>query len=204
MSLNFVAKSIQTSTNDGTYEETPVESQDGQTEVTVNASGVGLFEQLRKNKDKQEEERLEFQQSIMRGTLTLDEDDAAHLEYLNRQKTEQLSKLQEQTQSEVAAFRAAQMEQKLGGDDKSKETKESISLGATVKSEASPSFTAPIIKKRKRKADTADSKPSADPKQPKPDTPDTTSPVTKEPADEKSAGISTLLAGYDSSSSEED
>jgi len=110
MSLSFVSKAIQTTTEDGTFEEQPVEHAEetgGSSSVTGGGS-QGLFEQLRHNQEEAEAEREEQQRALMRGTLALDEDDAAHLEQLHRQRQDVLARQQRQTHADLAAFRAAQ------------------------------------------------------------------------------------------------
>jgi FAM192A/Fyv6, N-terminal domain len=112
MSLSFVTKAIQTTAADGTFEETVVENAEDRTAGSRrhNEHAVGLFDQLRQNQEEAEAARLEFQRSIMRGTLALDEDDVAHLQQLHQQKdVEQMTQLQ-QTESQLASFRAAQAE----------------------------------------------------------------------------------------------
>jgi hypothetical protein len=105
MSLSFVSKSVQTVTEDGEYEEKPIE---GSTLSSETTSGKPLFEQLRQNKEQADAEREEYERSVMRGTLALDEEDAAHIEFLNKQKREREEQRQKETHQEVAMFRAAQ------------------------------------------------------------------------------------------------
>lgn len=114
MSLNFVSKAIQTSTDDGGFEETPIESKDGESGRNESVTeSRPLFDQLRANKEQEEEEREEFQRSLMRGTLALDDDDCAHLDAIQRQKEAQKSAVMQQTQDALAAFRAAKADRML-------------------------------------------------------------------------------------------
>lgn len=114
MSLSFVSKAIQTTAEDGTFEEHPVVNNDdhsidrGRSNVTGGGMNGSLFDQIRQNQDDAEAEREEFQRSLMRGTLALDEDDAAHLDHLNQRRLEELKRKEEQTAIELASFRAAQ------------------------------------------------------------------------------------------------
>jgi hypothetical protein len=158
MSLSFVTKAIQTTAADGTFEEKAVESSDdSKHEFMRNGNGVGLFDQLRQNKEEEEATRLEFQRSIMRGTLALDEDDVAHLEQLQKQKQAELSALVQNTESEVASFRAAQAERL----DRHSSAEENVTytfvspsitqqLGEPTKLSFAPTIT---IKNRKRRDD---------------------------------------------------
>lgn len=104
MSLSFVSKTVQTCTQDGNFEEKAIENK----ETSDGSTHKPLFEQLRANQEQEEAERQEYQQSIMRGTLALDEEDCAHLDALQKQREEQQTAVQKQTQDELQAFRAAQ------------------------------------------------------------------------------------------------
>jgi hypothetical protein len=111
MSLSFVSKTVQTCTEDGNFEERAIENKESS--MGINRGGDGgthkpLFEQLRANQEQEEAERLEYQQSIMRGTLALDEEDCAHLDAVQKQRQEHQTAVQRQTQEELQAFRAAQ------------------------------------------------------------------------------------------------
>jgi FAM192A/Fyv6, N-terminal domain len=104
--------------SDGTFEEQPVSD----TSATASSfrsgngggTGIGLFEQLRQNQEKAARE--EFQRSIMRGTLALDDDDAAHLQQIQAQKQAARSVQDQQTGEQLASFRAARAERFLHRD----------------------------------------------------------------------------------------
>jgi FAM192A/Fyv6, N-terminal domain len=117
MSLSFVTKAIQTTAADGTFEEQPVIDTSATASSLRSGSGggtgVGLFEQLRQNQEEEEAAREEFQRSIMRGTLALDDDDAAHLQQIQAQKRAARSVQEQQTAEQLASFRAAQAERSL-------------------------------------------------------------------------------------------
>jgi hypothetical protein len=117
MSLSFVTKAIQTTAADGTFEEQPVIDTSATASSFRSGSGagigVGLFEQLRQNQEEEEAAREEFQRSIMRGTLALDDDDAAHLQQIQAQKQAARSAQEQQTAEQLASFRAAQAERSL-------------------------------------------------------------------------------------------
>ena len=157
MSLSFVSKSIQTSRDDGGYDEKPVEStgegDGGQSSVT--GARKPLFEQLRDNKEQEEAERAEFQRSIMRGTLALDEEDCAHLDAVEKKRQEEISARQQQTEQELDAFRAAQADrlEKWGeleavSDDLKKEKVRSLPEKRAVSTLEPPKM---LIKKRRRR-----------------------------------------------------
>ena len=111
MSVSFVTKAIQTTAADGTFEEQAVDNDDNKMQgATRGGNSIGLFDQLRQKKDDEEAARLEFQRSIMRGTLALDEDDAAHLQELQRQKVAENDAQMRSTEMQLASFRAAQAE----------------------------------------------------------------------------------------------
>jgi FAM192A/Fyv6, N-terminal domain len=148
MSLSFVTKAIQTTAADGTFEETAVANAEDHTTGRDHAPAIGLFDQLRQNQDAAEAARLEFQRSMMRGTLALDEDDVAHLQQLQQQKeAEHMTQLQ-QTESQLASFRAAQAERR----DRSLGPSVSRMLDAPVLEESTEKpISVPAIRIRKRK-----------------------------------------------------
>jgi len=110
MSLSFVSKSIQKATDDGGFEETPIENGE---ETGGGGSGVTeaakpLFDQLREHREREEAEREEFERNVMRGTLALDDDDAAHLDSVLKRRDDQRRQVRDHTATELASFRAAQ------------------------------------------------------------------------------------------------
>ena len=198
MSLSFVSKSIQTQDHDGDFKETPVEGSEN--DSIPHERQRPLFDQLRTNKEREEEEREEFQRSIMRGTLALDEDDAAYLGELQRQKANQVVRQQQETELELAAFHAAKMEQE---DSKSViNTSKDDYFAPTKPSTEHPVRTRvvpPILrKKRKLESDGTIQSTSMAP----------THETAKSEEDESGtgdavsvAGLGGLLAGYESDSS---
>ena len=143
MSLSFVSKTVQTSTSDGGFEEKAIESADGAEDTSGKTVQKPLFEQLRHNKDTNDEEREEYQRTLMRGTLALDEEDCAHFSALERQKSETATRVHQETQDGLAAFRAAQadrLEQQVMVEvkiDEQEDTDESAAVGAAAKPPAS-------------------------------------------------------------------
>lgn len=238
MSLSFVTKAIQTTTADGVFEEQAVEHDDDGKGSSGGAGGggVGLFEQLRQNKEEEEASRDEFQRSIMRGTLALDDDDAAHLEQLHQQRNAERTATQQHTESQLASFRAAQadrfFEQRQTSsssmqqleDSSSSDVVHSVAGITTVEKSkaAAPSksaFAPTIYRIKKRRL----------PEQPNQEDGETIAQVTEHPSKkrletsdtkldqttiaidggdasvvEPQGGLSSLLAGYSSSSDDDD
>jgi hypothetical protein len=204
MSLSFVSKTVQTSTSDGGFEEKAIESANGADDTSSKTAQKPLFEQLRHNKEQDDEEREEYQRTLMRGTLALDEEDCAHFNSLVHQKSEQESRVHQETQDELAAFRAAQadrMEQQVVVEakiDDEKYTNESPAVVAAVK----PPVMAPkiIFKKRRRKQEEETASDLAQEKKVK-----VTNPSNNETKAESSegCGLGSLLTGYGSSSDDD-
>ncbi|KAG7337448.1 NEFA-interacting nuclear NIP30 family protein [Nitzschia inconspicua] len=177
MSLSFVSSTVQKGTENGGYEETPIEtSQQEREAVNRRNANKPLFEQLRENQEEEDAKREELQRQMMRGTRTLDEDDVAHLEALEKQRSDREQAIQEQTKSELAMFRAARalrQQQTLGDDDDKEVTVEDEEeVGSSIPQPTKEMFTttkqpivpvpkatvAPVIpkikvKKRKRKGE---------------------------------------------------
>ena len=182
MSLSFVKSAVLSSTDGVSHnEETTINSTETQ---SLRASGGGgahkpLFEQLRANKDAQDEKDEEFQRSL-RGMRPLDEEDCAHLDAIDRSREEREHNVKSGIEREVALFRAAREDRGLAqtvtdGDVNTTkisaaESASSIATAASTKKEVIkkkivPKFT--IKKKRKRqdgrdltKKSTADDKQS--------------------------------------------
>ena len=106
MSLSFVSSSVQVATDDGGYKETEIESKEKES-INLRNQNKPLFEQLRANKEEEDARRDEMQRDMMRGTRALDAEDVAHLDAIEKQRLERERKVKEQTQSELALFRAA-------------------------------------------------------------------------------------------------
>jgi hypothetical protein len=216
MSLSFVSKTVQTSTSDGGFEEKAIESADGADDTSGKTVQKPLFEQLRHNKDTNDEEREEYQRTLMRGTLALDEEDCAHFSALERQKSEKESRVHQETQDGLAAFRAAQadrFEQQgvLEAEiDEEKDTDESVAVLEAVKPPA-PVVEAPkfIFKKRRRKEEEETVPDSAQEKKVKVTVPTTNETKAKSLVEEttkelsEGGGLGSLMTGYGSSSDDD-
>jgi hypothetical protein len=209
MSLSFVSKSIQTVKDDGEFEEKEVENPTETTGSTSLRASSGLFDQLRKNKDQEEAEREEFQRSITRGTLALDEDDAAHLNYLESLEQKKRSEMQTETQLALEDFRVAQSERSkqsktmTGGAKKTND--EALLLESSIdnKKRILPAL---IVKKKKRRVSgQATDNTNLEPKQSAAEVEQqaVADPSAAPPAPSQVASISSLLGGYSSSSDDE-
>eukprot|EP00534_Pseudo-nitzschia_fraudulenta_P004707 CAMPEP_0201133562 /NCGR_PEP_ID=MMETSP0850-20130426/49191_1 /ASSEMBLY_ACC=CAM_ASM_000622 /TAXON_ID=183588 /ORGANISM="Pseudo-nitzschia fraudulenta, Strain WWA7" /LENGTH=236 /DNA_ID=CAMNT_0047404241 /DNA_START=23 /DNA_END=729 /DNA_ORIENTATION=- len=106
MSLSFVSSAVQIGTSNGGFEETAIENKETEAVNRRNAHKP-LFEQLRSNQEEDEEKKDEAQRLIMRSTCALNDEDVAHLDSLERQRTDRERKIQERTNNEVENFRAA-------------------------------------------------------------------------------------------------
>jgi hypothetical protein len=167
MSLSFVKSAVLSSTDGVSHnEETTINSTETQ---SLRASGGGgvhkpLFEQLRANKDAEQEKDDEFQRSL-RGMRPLDEEDCAHLDAVDRSRVEREHNVKSGIEHEVALFRAAREDRGLAqtvtdGDANTKISEpSSIATAASTKKEVIkkkivPKFT---IKKKRKRQDGSDS-----------------------------------------------
>jgi len=179
MSLSFVKSAVLSSTDGVSHnEETTINSTETQ---SLRASGGGgahkpLFEQLRANKDAQDEKDEEFQRSL-RGMRPLDEEDCAHLDAIDRSREEREHNVKSGIEREVALFRAAREDRGLVQtvtDGDTNTTKISVAESSSIAAASSkkevtkkkivPKFT---IKKKRKRQDGSDStkKSTADDKQ---------------------------------------
>lgn len=200
MSLSFVSKSIQTVKDDGEFEEKEVENP---TETTGSANlrgSSGLFDQLRKNKEQEEAEQEEFQKSITRGTLALDEDDAAHLDYLESTTRQKRSAMQTETKLALEDFRTAQ-------SDRAKPKQPAISADKTLPLfEAKGKLSHIVVKKRKRRDGDEESKEKGTLSTKNEVTANdatATSPAERRAIPSQGTPVSALLDGYSSTSDDE-
>ena len=115
MSLSFVKSAVLSSTDGISHnEETTIDNTETQS-VRNNAASAGhkpLFEQLRANKDADQEKDDEFQRSL-RGMRPLDEEDCAHLDAVDRVRDEREYAAKTAVEREVALFRAAREDRGL-------------------------------------------------------------------------------------------
>jgi hypothetical protein len=118
MSLSFVKSAVLSST-DGISHNEEISIDNNETQSLRSAAGGGgtgihkpLFEQLRANRDQQQERDDEFQRSI-RGARALDEEDCAHLEAVERMRMEKEHDARSVVEREVELFRAAREDRGL-------------------------------------------------------------------------------------------
>ena len=208
MSLSFVSKAVLTAKDGGGYEETAVEGKESEGSSSMTTSQP-LFEQLRTNKEQEEMEREEFQKSIMRGTLALDEEDCSYLDSLQKQRQEQEQLIKKETQSELEAVNRMEqgmmkpdqdemdLEEKRKREDKEIERKKQQQQQSEKKPAANkPKF---VVKKRKKvEANNDNNKEEADTKKAKKEESKPAG-AAEDNKDDKPA-LSGLLAGYGSDS----
>jgi hypothetical protein len=130
MSLSFVKSAVLSSTDGISHnEEISIDNNETQSLRSGGGGSSGihkpLFEQLRANRDQQQERDDEFQRSI-RGTRALDEEDCAHLEAVERMRMEKEHDARNTVEREVELFRAAREDRGLaqtmvGVDDNEEE-----------------------------------------------------------------------------------
>lgn len=154
MSLAFVSSAVLSSTDGVSHnEEKAIDSKEVRDVRSRQAGGQRpLFQQLQANKDKEDEERAEAQRNIMRGTMTLDDEDCAHLDAIQRQKDEHQQSIRQSMDEELALFRAAKADRsqsQLLVEDDAEENKIS-SVIAPGKPRHVASFAPKIVIKKKR------------------------------------------------------
>lgn len=118
MSLSFVKSAVLSSTDGISHnEEISIDNNETQS-LRAGSGGSGngahkpLFEQLRANRDQQQERDDEFQRSI-RGARALDEEDCAHLEAVECMRMEKEHDARSTVEREVELFRAAREDRSL-------------------------------------------------------------------------------------------
>ncbi len=162
MSLSFVSSAVQIGTSDGGFEETAIENKETEAVNRRNAHKP-LFEQLRSNQEEDQEKKEEMKRQIMRSTCALDDEDVAHLDALQKQRSDRERKIQERTKNELDSFRAAralrqQAALALASDHEEDDTNDSNNLPRCAITETSlsketavPTSSLPVIRVKKRK-----------------------------------------------------
>ena len=157
MSLSFVSSAVQTATSDGGFEEKAIESKETEAVNRRNAHKP-LFEQLRSNREEDQEKKDEIQRQIMLNTGALDDEEAAHLDSLQQQQNDRERKIQERTRNELDNFRAAKALRRQNAADSNPNDEEIISMKPfetlKMKEQGKSIPTAsnlPMIKVKKRK-----------------------------------------------------
>lgn len=155
-----MSSAVQIGTSDGGFEETAIENQETEAINRRNAHKP-LFEQLRSNQEEDQEKKDESERQIMRSTCALDDEDVAHLDSLERQRSDREEKIQERTQNELENFRAAKalrQQAALAGDHKDDDddsgNNKNLSVATMIgNGKVTPVHTTglPVIKVKKRK-----------------------------------------------------
>ena len=222
MSLSFVSSAVQIGTADGGFEEKKIENKETEAVNRRNAHKP-LFEQLRSNQEEDEEKKAELQRQIMRSTCALDDEDVAHLDSLEKQRSDRERKIQEQTKNELDSFRAAKALRQQAAlsvdleEDDINTSDKNTSLGTREKVAPALAPRMPVIKVKKRKRRTEDSteitskpklaeKPKSSDQETEPKSDEAQSATsTKESVTPPKpvGGLGGLLSGYGSSSDEE-
>lgn len=229
MSLSFVASAVLTTTADGGFEETKIESKQNDAINQRNASKP-LFEQLRQNQEEAEAKQEEAKLEMMRGAGALDDEDVAHLDALQKQRQERERDIQQRMQDELLQFRAARAERLEGGLEQEEEEEEESSGispssgGAGVASAVPRQSVEPaiqqqhvvpriVVKKRKLRMDssgkdTSTTEKTSVKKQKEESKDDQQKSVEGRPGTQKqtppAAGLGGLLSGYGSSDDDSD
>lgn len=112
MSLSFVKSAVLSSTDGVSHNTEQSIDNPETTSLRKSTSHKPLFEQLRANKEA-EDEKYEEMQRQMRGTRALDEEDVAHLDAVERMREEKELEVKIGIEREVALFRAARVDRSL-------------------------------------------------------------------------------------------
>uniref|UniRef100_A0A6U3NRZ3 FAM192A/Fyv6 N-terminal domain-containing protein n=1 Tax=Ditylum brightwellii TaxID=49249 RepID=A0A6U3NRZ3_9STRA len=169
MSLSFVSSAVLSSTDGVSHnEEKSIESKEVQNLRSRNsAQNKPLFEQLRSLKE-EEQAKYDENTKAMMGMRTLDEEECAHLDAVERQRREQQDRVKAGVEEEVARFRAARADRRLVEsfieEDNDAENKDASAPAIALKTmEAQkkpaivsirPKITPKIVGKKKRKSTT--------------------------------------------------
>lgn len=170
MGLSFVTSAVQIGTSDGGFEETAIANEETEA-VNRRNEHKPLFEQLRSNQEEDQEKKEELERQIMRSACALDDEDIAHLDSLERQRSDRERTIQEKTQHDLENFRAAKalrQQVAIAGDHKDDDFNGSKSISRSVASSTGiendvvtpgvmelvtsvPLSSSPVIKVKKRK-----------------------------------------------------
>jgi len=157
MSLSFVSSAILSSSDGISHnEEQNIESNEATTLRSKDTSDhVPLFEQIRKNKDLEQQKSEEEFKARQMGTRGLDEEDCAHLESLESMREAKERLLKKREMEEVDLFRAARAERSFKVAAKTslihEEEEKEIIQKDPVQKPAKKAIVAPIIVKKKRR-----------------------------------------------------
>lgn len=111
MSLSFVSSAVLSSTDGVSHnEEVAVESVEVEQLRLHNGASRPLFEQLRSNREDEQDKYDAFDKATRTGMRPLDEEDCAHLDSVASQKRHKDRVRRTQEEDELALFRAARAE----------------------------------------------------------------------------------------------
>mmetsp|Transcript_19216 Transcript_19216/g.38404 ORF Transcript_19216/g.38404 Transcript_19216/m.38404 type:complete len:184 (+) Transcript_19216:149-700(+) len=161
MSLNFVASAVLTTTNGLDHKEEQIENDDVDAvrRRQIASSGVGLFDQLQKNKDAKEEE-WEAKRNGLMGVRPLDEEDVDHLNAYQESRDKKRRKREEEDDAEVEIFKRTR-EMKRQGEvvlEKKDDDADGKARGKEDESSAPEEKASVVIVKKKKKKRQVDKK----------------------------------------------
>jgi hypothetical protein len=124
MSLNFVSTTVLSSTDGVSHNtETRLESSDAASTSRSGENYKPLYEQLRKNAQ-EEQEKYDEVTKAMRGTCTLDDEDVAHLQGIEDERSKRLQLQAVKEQEELESYRLAKLDYQESNKSKQDEQEE--------------------------------------------------------------------------------
>jgi hypothetical protein len=131
--MNFVSTTVLSST-DGISHDTETRLQPATTSAAVDrAYSKPLYEQLRANAD-DAQGKYDEQTAAMRGMVTLDDEDVAHLTNVQNGKMDRLMVAKKKEEEELEMFRAARMEKGMTTSEIVEEVKDDSNSKVVAKS----------------------------------------------------------------------
>mmetsp|Transcript_48459 Transcript_48459/g.58664 ORF Transcript_48459/g.58664 Transcript_48459/m.58664 type:complete len:237 (+) Transcript_48459:35-745(+) len=116
MSLSFVSSAILSSSDGVSHnEEKVIDSQEAKTvrEQQKHSTNGTLFDQLRANRDLEQEKYDEIGKQMRMGVRPLDEDDCAHLDKIKANQLERKRQRQGEEEEAIAMFKASKAERQI-------------------------------------------------------------------------------------------
>lgn len=218
MSLNFVSTTVLSST-DGVSHNTETRLETSGADASSNQSSgtyKPLYEQLRQNKQ-EEQDKYDEMTKAMRGGQALDDDDIAHLQGVENERAERLRQQAMKEKEELESFRLAKMdfhEANKAKQDKHNEEEDTVGKmferakkeaqnddGGDVTNTSSLAQLKPNIKvTKKRRRKQPGTKEETPTKKTKSKSDAKLEPKKADVENEKPSGLGGLLQGYDSDS----
>ena len=126
MSLSFVSSAVLSSTDGVSHnEEISVESKEvNQLRLKNSNAHRPLFEQLRSNREADQEKYDETTKAMRMGMRPLDEEDCAHLDTVESMRNEREQKVRREMEEEIALYRAAKAEMNFDKKEQQNDVKE--------------------------------------------------------------------------------